>query len=115
MIRRYKGICEESFSEICGYLVFEENEGQYYIDKYIPEMGCNIKYWVISESISQSTGEFDKNNNEVFENDDVKFYMSGKPHVCKVIYKYGMHCLLYKDGYVNHYPIDFKNMEIIKL
>jgi len=60
-----------------------------------------------------SSGLFDKNDREIFEDDDAKIYYKGAFHICKIVFHDGLFCLKWPDGYINKFPLDSKNLEVV--
>lgn len=65
--------------------------------------------------IHRFTGNFDRNGKEVWEQDTVIINHKGGKQRAKIIWHEpaGMFCYLWPDGYINVYPIDYKNIETI--
>lgn len=63
--------------------------------------------------IIKSTNLFDKNNTEIFYGDIVKFRTSNIVRTAMIEFDGGMYCLKYRDGYINHYPLNPERYEII--
>lgn len=55
----------------------------------------------------------DKTGKEIIENDEVKLFHYGKPHICKIIFEHGMFCLKWPDGYINKHPLSPERLEVI--
>lgn len=57
----------------------------------------------------------DKNGKPIHEGDQVRFYYKGEGVICKIIYDPGvaMFCLLWADGYKNHYPLNPEKYEVV--
>ncbi len=73
-------------------------------------ISCNT---LIFDNMKRSSGEPDKNGVEIFEGDKVKFYFKGEWVTCEIVFYKACFCLKWSDGYINHYPIDGKNLEVI--
>lgn len=60
-----------------------------------------------------STGEFDKNRREIFEGDSVKLYYKGAFYICTIVFVEGIFCLKWPDGYINKYPLNSSQLEVV--
>ncbi len=59
------------------------------------------------------SGLFDKNKKEICEGDSVRLYYKGQFVICEIIYKDGLFCLKWPDGYINNYMLTPSNLEIV--
>lgn len=86
------------------------------------ELGADVSQY---SRVIISTGKFDKNGVEVFEEDVCKVYHMGAWHFCRIVYgadhkkkgsnKSGeaMFSTLWRDGYINDAPIYSEAYEVV--
>ena len=60
------------------------------------------------------TGIVDKNENDLYEDDQIKLYYKGKWEICTIVFIDGIFCLKWSDKYTNPYKLHNKSYILVE-
>ena len=63
---------------------------------------------------SEYIGMQDKHGERLHNGDKVLVPYKGKFEPCTIVYNKGMFCLMWQDGYINHYPLNTERYKKIQ-